>query len=624
VSAQPARLLSPLSEDKLALLARVTEGLDSDSLLWVSGYFAGVASSQRRLPLVQSVLQQSVATAPQATLASAVAIEAAAASAQRLTIVYGSQTGNAKREAEKLAQQSEAAGLDVRLVRADAYATRELANERLLYVVISTQGDGDPPDDARGFVEFLAGKRAPKLPQLKFAVLALGDSSYPQFCAIGAKLDARLAELGATRLFARGEADLDIATVAEPWGKQALEHARETLKSDAPALQLATVTPLRAAVAAHASAWTREKPFAAPVLANQRISARNGTKDIRHIELSLEGAGLAYEPGDALGVWPTNPPALVDALLAALQFEGERGVSVQGETHSLREWLLRKREITGLNKPFLVAHAQRDSHAALHGALGADGKDALRRLLGEYQLIDLVREFPARWSPEDFIAALRPLAPRLYSIASSRKAVGDEVHLTVAVLDYDAFGTRHVGAASHHLANLADDADVPVFLEANERFRLPADASRDVIMIGPGTGVAPFRGFVQERAEIGASGRNWLFFGNPHFRTDFLYQLEWQQALKAGMLQRLDLAFSRDQSEKVYVQHTLRRRGKELYEWIQNGAHIYVCGDATRMAPDVDAALRAIYVEHGGKSEDDAREALAELAAQRRYSRDVY
>ncbi|TLY49795.1 MAG: assimilatory sulfite reductase (NADPH) flavoprotein subunit [Gammaproteobacteria bacterium] len=626
MSAQPARSLSPLSEDKLALLARVTEGLDSDSLLWVSGYFAGVASSQRRAPLIQNV-----AAAPQGAFAAVAAIEVAAApaAAQRLTIVYGSQTGNAKRQAEALAQQSEAAGLGVRLVRADAYPTRELAHERLLYIVISTQGDGDPPDDARGFVEFLVGKRAPKLPQLKFAVLGLGDSSYPQFCAIGAKLDARLAELGATRLIARGDADLDIATVAEPWGKQALDHARDVLKSDAPAAPLATVTPLRAAAAAHVSAWTREKPFTAALLANQRISARDGSKDIRHIELSLEGANLAYEPGDALGVWATNPPALVDALLTALRFDGASAIALHNETTSLREWLLRKREITGLNKPFLAAHAQRAQHADLARALTPEGKDALRRLLAEYQLIDLVREFPASWSAEEFVAALRPLAPRLYSIASSRKAVGDEAHLTAAVLDYEAFGTRHVGAASHHLANLADDAGVPVFIETNERFRLPADASRDVIMIGPGTGVAPFRGFVQERAETrsmtaGAGGRNWLFFGNPHFRTDFLYQIEWQQALKAGTLHRLDLAFSRDQSEKVYVQHTLRRRGKELYDWIQNGAHVYVCGDATRMAADVETALRDIFIEHGGKSEDDAREALSDLAAQRRYSRDVY
>jgi len=619
VSAQPNRILSPFSEDKLALLARLTEGLDTDSLYWLSGYVAGVAASSRHVPLSATVAANLAVPLP-----ASVAPAAEAQVSTRLTIVYGSQTGNAKRQAEALAREAEGAGLNVRLVRADAYATRELANERLLYVVISTQGDGDPPDDARGFVEFLAGKRAPKLPQLKFAVLGLGDSSYPQFCAIGTKIDARLAELGATRLFARGEADLDIASVAAPWSKQALEQARELLKSDSPAPRAATVTPLRSAVHVHASAWTREKPFTAPLLANQRISARSGSKDIRHVELSLESSGLSYHPGDALGVVATNPPSLVDALLALLKFDGERAVSLQGESHSLREWLLRKREITTLSKPFLVEHAKRANSEALDRALVPEGRDVLRELLGDYQLIDVLRAFPADWSADEFVAALRPLAPRMYSIASSQKAVGDEVHLTVAVLDYEKFGTRHVGAASQFLATLPEDAGVPVFIEENDRFRLPADTSRDVIMIGPGTGVAPFRGFIQERAETSASGRNWLFFGNPHFRTDFLYQVEWQKALKDGTLHKLDLAFSRDQSEKVYVQHSLRRRGKELYDWIANGAHVYVCGDATRMAADVDAALRDIVIEHGGKSDEDARDFLNQLAAERRYARDVY
>ena len=619
MSAQPNRILSPFSEDKLALLARLTEGLDTDSLYWLSGYVAGVAASSRHVPLSAAVAANLAVPLP-----ASVAPAAEAQVSTRLTIVYGSQTGNAKRQAEVLAREAEGAGLNVRLVRADAYATRELAGERLLYVVISTQGDGDPPDDARGFVEFLAGKRAPKLPQLKFAVLGLGDSSYPQFCAIGTKIDARLAELGATRLFARGEADLDIASVAAPWSKQALEQARELLKSDSPAPRAATVTPLRSAVHVHASAWTREKPFTAPLLANQRISARDGGKDIRHVELSLESSGLSYHPGDALGVVATNPPSLVDALLALLKFDGERAVSLQAESHSLREWLLRKREITTLSKPFLVEHAKRAKSEALDRALLPEGRDVLRELLGDYQLIDVLRAFPAEWSADEFVAALRPLTPRMYSIASSQKAVGDEVHLTVAVLDYEKFGTRHVGAASQFLATLPEDAGVPVFIEENDRFRLPADTSRDVIMIGPGTGVAPFRGFIQERAETSASGRNWLFFGNPHFRTDFLYQVEWQKALKDGTLHKLDLAFSRDQSEKVYVQHSLRRRGKELYDWIANGAHVYVCGDATRMAADVDAALRDIVIEHGGKSNEDARDFLNQLAAERRYARDVY
>jgi sulfite reductase (NADPH) flavoprotein alpha-component len=619
VSAQPNRILSPFSEDKLALLARLTEGLDTDSLYWLSGYVAGVAASSRHVPLSAAVAANVAAPLPIA------APFAEAAPSTRLTVLYGSQTGNAKRQAETIVREAEGAGLNVRLVRADAYNTKELANERLIYVVISTQGDGDPPDDARGFVEFLAGKRAPKLPQLKFAVLGLGDSSYPQFCAIGSKIDARLAELGATRLFDRGDADLDIVGVAAPWSSRALDEARTLLKTDAQAAPRgATVTPLRSAAHVHAPAWTREKPFAAPLLANQRISARNGTKDIRHIELSLEGSSLVYQPGDALGVVATNPPALVDAVLAQLKLDGEQSVTGQGESHSLREWLLRKREITTLSRPFLVEHAKRANNETLVGALAPEGKGTLRELLGEYQLIDVLRAYPADWSASDLVAALRPLAPRMYSIASSQKAEGDEVHLTVAVLDYEKFGTRHVGAASQFLATLPEDADVPVFIEENERFRLPADASRDVIMIGPGTGVAPFRGFIQERAETGAAGRNWLFFGNPHFRSDFLYQVEWQKALKDGTLHKLDLAFSRDQSEKVYVQHSLRRRGKELYDWIANGAHVYVCGDATRMAADVDAALRDIVIEHGGKSDEDARDFLNQLSAERRYARDVY
>ncbi len=280
--------------------------------------------------------------------------------------------------------------------------------------------------------------------------------------------------------------------------------------------------------------------------------------------------------------------------------------------------------MTRLTRPFLRAHAERAGDHALDHALAPGNDDALKTLLADYQLIDLLRAYPARWSARDLVAALRPLAPRLYSIASSRKAVGDEAHLAVAVVAYDAFGGRHHGAASAFIARRGDAESIPVFVETNERFRLPADSTRDIVMIGPGTGVAPFRGFLQERAETGASGRNWLFFGNPHFRSDFLYQIEWQHALKQRRLHGLDLAFSRDQSDKVYVQHAIRRAGKELYGWLRNGAHVYVCGDAVRMAKDVDAALRDLFAEHGGLDRDAASAALAELAQERRYLRDVY
>ena len=600
MSAEPLRALIPLPEDKSGLLARLLDGLDQAALHWLSGYTAGLAT-------------HAVAAAREA--APLAAVEAQAQT--QLTIVFGSQTGNARRYAEALARDAENSGLAVRLLRADAYPLRELKSERLLYVVISTQGEGDPPDDARGFVEFLASKRAPRLEDLKFGVLGLGDSSYAKFCAIGAQLDARLAELGATRLFARGDADVDIERVAKPWLQRALAGARDTLRSSAP---LATVTPLRPARAL--PTWTRERPFAAEVLANQRISARDGDKDIRHLELSLRDSGLSYEPGDALGVWASNPPALVGAVLEALGLDAHAPVTHEEQTLPLREWLADKRELTRLARPFAIAHAARARHDDLDAAIASPV--ALPELLREQQVIDLLHAYPAQWDAASLVAALCPLTPRLYSIASSLKAVEDEAHLTVARLDYRAFGRDHVGAASDFLGNRTLESRVPVFIEANERFRLPADASRDVIMIGPGTGVAPFRGFVQERAALGAAGRNWLFFGNPHFRSDFLYQVEWQQALKRGELHKLDVAFSRDQAHKVYVQHNLRRNGRELYAWLRDGAHLYVCGDATHMARDVHATLRDIVVEHGGQSAEDAEAYLAQLAQQRRYARDVY
>lgn len=597
----PAAVATPLTEDRLGALARVTDGLDAHALWWLSGYAAGLASRAG----------SAVQTVPVPT--------AEAQAAGRLTIVYGSQTGNAKRLAEQLARQGEAAGLAVRLLRADAYPVRELKDERALYVVISTQGDGDPPDDARALVEFLAGKRAPELKQLRYAVLGLGDSSYPQFCAIGQKLDARLAELGATRLLPRADADLDIETIATPWLVQALAKAKEALK---PAAPLATVTPLRPLPAAPAHG--RDAPFSAELLLNQRITARGSSKDVRHVELSLEGYGLHYEPGDALGLWPTNPPALVEAILSTLELDGDESVEHAGHALTLREWLSDKRELTRLARPFVASHAAQARSDDLNRLLAPDQQPALAKLLEQSQVLDLLRRHPAAWNAQELVASLRPLTPRLYSIASSQKHVGTEVHLTVAHVEYDDGDGLRWGAASNHFARVDDGARLPVFIEHNERFRLPADASRDIVMIGPGTGVAPFRAFVQERAAVGAGGRNWLLFGNPNFRSDFLYQVEWQQALKDGTLHRLDLAFSRDQQHKVYVQDRLRERGRDLFDWLENGAHVYVCGDAARMAKDVHATLLSVIAEHGGRSAEDAADYLNTLQQQGRYARDVY
>ncbi|AVQ08069.1 TPA: assimilatory sulfite reductase (NADPH) flavoprotein subunit [Xanthomonas vasicola pv. zeae] len=605
---------SPLPDERKALLDRLVDGLDSAALWWLSGYAAGLA--QGHPPRSLAVLPGGQA-------------HAIAKEGQRLTVLYGSQTGNARREAEQLAADAEAAGLSVRLLRADAYSTRELASERLLYVVISTQGEGDPPDDAIGLVEFLASRRAPRLPELKYAVLGLGDSSYADFCGIARRIDERLAELGGSRVQPRGEADLDIDSVAAPWRTQALKHAREQLKSG---LHSATVTPLRSSPIA--PAWSHQQPFAAELLSTQIISGRDFKgpgfrvyatpgKRVRHLEFSLEGSGLSYEPGDALGIRHRNPPALVDAVLQTLQLDGDAAVTVGEETLALNAWLATQRELTKLSRPFLTAHAERAGTQELQALLAPTQTAGLAALLADHQVIDVLRRWPADWDHAGLLAALRPLTPRLYSIASSRKRVGDEVHLTVDEVTYQAHGHAHLGSASGFLAALAEGDTAPVYIEPNERFRVPADSDRDILMIGPGTGVAPFRGFVQERAETGAKGRNWLFFGAQHFNTDFLYQAEWQLALQRGELHALEVAFSRDQAEKLYVQHRLRARGAEVHAWLQGGAHVYVCG-STSMGKDVHAALLDIVATHGALDAEAAAAYLTQLQVEGRYARDVY
>ena len=601
VASQPR---SPLAEDRNVLLARLVDGLDSPTLWWISGYSAGLAERAAD------------------TRSSAAPVAVPGISAQAVSVVYASQTGNARRTAEKLSAELEAAGIAVRLFNASVYPLRQLKSERLLYLVVSTQGDGDPPDDGRAFVEHLLGPRAPKLPDLRYGVLGLGDSSYPQFNAIGRTLDARLEQLGAERAIALGEADLDIDSVATPWRQLALEPAAAFKVGNPPGTLRSSVVALHPA--SKPANYSRENPFAAELLSNQRITSRDSDKDVRHIEWWLAGSGLDYAPGDALGIWPTNDPALVNEILEHLQLDGATQVTHEGENLSLHEWLATRRELTRVSRPLLASLAAASGNAELNRLLAGEQREELAKLLASHQFIDLLRLYPANWDAHELIAALRPLTPRLYSIASSRKQVEDEVHLTVANIAWQAFGRSHGGAASGCLSRARAGDRLPVFIEANDRFRLPVDGSRDIIMIGAGTGVAPYRAFLQERAETSAAGRNWLVFGNPHLRSDFLYQTEWQQALREGRLNRLDLAFSRDQEHKVYVQHRLREQGRRLLEWIDGGAHLYVCGDAMHMARDVHEALIDVIGEHAAVDRETASERLEALRQSGRYARDVY
>lgn len=580
-------------------LSWLRDGLDAKSLLWISGYAAGLAAAQENTPpiAVEAPIQTPI-----------------------LSIFYGSQTGNARRAAEKLLEQVQFAGISARLIRLDQITPKDLLTERAVWFVVSTQGEGDPSDDARRFVEVLISKRAPPLPDLRYAVFGLGDSSYPKFCEIARLFDERLAELGATRWFARGESDVDVDASLLPWSELAVKRVRAEWAVPQSA---ANVTPLRAR--SMAPVYHRDTPFSAEVLANQRITARDSIKDIRHIELSLEHSGLNYEPGDSLGVWPENRLSTVEAVLTASALDGDASVAMKGESRSLSDWLRHERDLGKLSRSMLVALAERSVDPQWKQLLQPEQRPALSAFLQAHRVLDVLSQHRVPWDAESLLRALNPLTPRLYSIASSRKQVDDEVHLTVAHAYWQNKGIEHHGVASHWLATCSsDEARARVYVEPNQHFRLPANADTDIIMIGPGTGVAPFRAFTQERAAIGAKGRNWLFFGNPHFASDFLYQTEWQQALKRGQLARMDLAFSRDQAEKIYVQHRLREQSRELYAWLQSGAHLYVCGDATHMAGDVHQALLDAIAKERQRGAEDALTYLSELDSEHRYLRDVY
>ncbi|MCS6947694.1 MAG: flavodoxin domain-containing protein, partial [Steroidobacteraceae bacterium] len=542
-----------------------------------------------------------------------------AAAATRATVLYASQTGNGRRIAEKLHRQLETQGLAARLVNIAEYRPRDLADERLLYLIASTHGDGDPPDDARAFVDFINSRKAPRLAQLRYAVLALGDSSYPKFCETGRLIDTRLAELGAERLVERRDCDVDYAAPAAAWTQQAVELARTQLQSP----HLAIVSAISRAPATAALAQ-RDSPVLVDLLTAVQITARDSVRRVVHLELAAPTPELAYEPGDAVGIWHDNPAPVVDRIIELIHANPDAPVTIDGTTRPLREWLTSAREITRLTRPFLDAHAERATATELDGL--RRNPNALATLLRDWQPLDLLETYPAAWSAQELVQALRPLTPRLYSIASSRAAVGDELHFAVAAVDYVRNGVRRVGAASYYLTQLSVDNPVRLraYIEPNTRFRLPEDASRDIIMIGPGTGVAPFRAFLQQRIESGATGRHWLFFGGRHLRSDFLYQTEWLEARRRGTLHRLSVAFSRDQAEKIYVQDRLREHGADIARWLADGAYLYVCGDAQRMAGDVDAALRDVLAKYRGWTAERAAEELAALAAERRYARDVY
>ena len=594
----PPSALLPLNPEQLARLQAATTDLTPTQLAWVSGYFWGTLNQQP---------------------GAAVATPAPVVEMPGITLVSASQTGNARRVAEALRDDLLAAKLSVTLVNAGDYKFKQIANEKLLVVVTSTQGEGEPPEEAVALHKFLFSKKAPKLENTAFAVFGLGDTSYEFFCQSGKDFDNKLAELGGERLLDRVDADVEYQAAAAEWRARVVE----VLKSRAPVATQAQPVASGAVNEIHTSPDTKEAPLSATLSVNQKITGRDSEKDVRHIEIDLGDSGLRYQPGDALGVWYQNDPALVKEIVELVWLKGDEPVTVNGQSLSLSEALQWHVELTVNTANIVENYATLTRSDSLLPLVG--DKAQLQHYATTTPVVDMLRFSPAQLDAQALVDLLRPLTPRLYSIASSQAEVESEVHITVGAVRYEVEGRARAGGASSFLADrVEEDGEVRVFIEHNDNFRLPTNPETPVIMIGPGTGIAPFRAFMQQRAAEGASGKNWLFFGNPHFTEDFLYQVEWQRYVKEGVLSRIDLAWSRDQKEKVYVQDKLREQGAELWRWINDGAHIYVCGDANRMAKDVEQALLDVIAEFGAMDAESADEFLSELRVERRYQRDVY
>ncbi|MGE1237086.1 assimilatory sulfite reductase (NADPH) flavoprotein subunit [Bacillus altitudinis] len=598
-------LNSPFSQEQAELLNQLLPTLTEQQKIWLTGYLSA-----------QATLAGSEAVAPAPSAAASVQPVS-----KDVTVLYGSQTGNSEGLAKKTAQHLEEKGFQVTLSSMSDFKPNNLKKINNLLVIVSTHGEGDPPDNALSFHEYVHGRRAPKLDHLSFSVLSLGDSSYEFFCQTGKEFDERFKELGGTRLFDRVDCDLDYD---EPFSEWLQGVASSLSEGEAVSIPQESAGVNNQAV----SEYSRTNPFYAEVLENINLNGRGSNKETRHLELSLEGSGLVYEPGDSLGIYPTNNPALVDELIQTCGWNAEESVTVHknGDTLPLKEALTSHFEITVLTKPLLQKIAALTKSESLHALLEEGNEEKLKEYIAGRDLVDAARDFgPFEGTAAEFTSILRKIPARLYSIASSLKANDEEVHLTIGAVRYDAHGRERQGVCSILCAERLQPGDtLPVYIQHNQNFKLPQDPDTPIIMVGPGTGIAPFRSFMQEREEMGANGKSWLFFGDQHFVTDFLYQTEWQKWLKDGVLTKMDVAFSRDTEEKVYVQHQMKKQSKELFEWLEQGAYVYICGDEKHMAHDVHNTLLSIIQEEGAMSKEKAESYLANLQQQKRYQRDVY
>jgi sulfite reductase (NADPH) flavoprotein alpha-component len=582
---------APYTPEQRRILDSLLPSLDPAQRGWLSGYLSASSSA---------------------------APAAAPVAAGKLTVLYGTESGNAENLADRSVKEAKKRGFQAVMKNMSDIAPADLAKAQNLLVIVSTWGDGEPPETATAFYkEFMTADIA--LSGVKFSVCALGDTSYEKFCQTGKDIDARLEELGAQRISPRQDCDVDYEEHYSAW----IDCALRTIAPSAAAPQIAVF----ANTAAPAVEYGKKNPFPSELTDTVLLNGEGSIKETIHLEFALAGSGFAYEPGDALAVVPVNAPDVVKAVLNAAKLTGNEEIEVKNVgTKLLADALREDFDITALSRNVLTKLAESTDSAKLRELLTEDAKEKLKGYNHGREIVDAIEDFAANGLSAQALAGIfRKLPPRLYSIASSPLAHPDEVHLTVAAVRYDSHGRRRKGVCSTYLADLVKSGDqVPVFVQPNKNFRLPADGSTPVIMVGPGTGIAPFRAFVEHRAALGVNGKNWLFFGDQRYTYDFLYQLEWQDHLKSGALSRLDLAFSRVQPEKIYVQDRMVAQGADLYAWLEDGAHFYVCGDANRMAADVHEALITIVQNHGAKSREQAEAYVEDLKKSKRYQRDVY
>lgn len=599
---------SPFTEKQADLLNRVLPSLSESQQLWLSGYLSGYHN--RASTVVQNP--------PAAALQESGVVQAT----KELTILFGSQTGNSQGLAEEISEKLKNMEYQVMLTPMNEFKVKDLKKLTHLLIIVSTHGEGDPPDTALPFYEYLYSRRAPELNDLHFSVLALGDSSYEFFCQTGKQLDERLEKLGAKRLSPRVDCDLDYDEPAAQWFENVAQSLKKLIERE-PASEGAFVSGVPSSIPEQLK-YSRTNPFRAEILENINLNGRGSNKETRHLELSLEGSNFQFEPGDSIGIYPENEEELVHLIIKELQLDPNESVPInnQGEVRSLLEALKNHYEITVLSKPLL------EKASKINEKLQAfiESEEDVRDYLKGRDLLDLVRDFPF-WniSAVELVGILRKIPARLYSIASSYQSNPDEVHLTIGTVRYEANGRKRKGVCSGYCAEKGKPGEfLSIYVQKNPNFRLPSDPDVPIIMIGPGTGVAPFRSFLEEREEIEAKGKSWLFFGDQHFVTDFLYQVEWQRWLKNGVLTNMDVTFSRDTEKKVYVQHRMLEKSREIYGWLEEGAHVYVCGDEKNMAKDVNSTLLEILEKEGGMSSEAAEAYLTDMQREKRYQRDVY